>query len=101
MKFTQEFKDNWLWALRSGDYKQSKSQLRADGGYCCLGLLCEVNNIPYNNVSPMVEEYANYGLFDAFFTVEEVINLYRMNDLQDKSFSEIADYIEKNIPVQE
>lgn len=29
-------------ALRSGDYRQAKHKLAVDGGYCCLGVACEV-----------------------------------------------------------
>ena len=33
----------WINALRSGEYKQIKSQLGQEGmGYCCLGVACEV-----------------------------------------------------------
>ena len=33
----------WVAALRSGDYKQTNSQLRNDKGFCCLGVLCNVH----------------------------------------------------------
>lgn len=32
----------WCAALRSGDYEQGQQQLQAGGGYCCLGVLCEL-----------------------------------------------------------
>lgn len=36
-------KAQWLTALRSGEYKQGKFALRdSEGGYCCLGVLCDV-----------------------------------------------------------
>lgn len=39
MKYAKE----WVAALRSGKYKQAQEILRDDkGGYCCLGVLCEV-----------------------------------------------------------
>lgn len=42
--------DNWLIALRSGQYTQGRGALKykTDSGlnYCCLGVLCETNNIP-------------------------------------------------------
>ena len=31
-----------LEALRSGEYKQCRDRLYADGGYCCLGVACDV-----------------------------------------------------------
>lgn len=30
----------WIDALKSGDYKQTKSALQNKDGYCCLGLAC-------------------------------------------------------------
>lgn len=42
----QEVRDEWVAALRSGDYKQGTGALRTtedDGDqYCCLGVLCEL-----------------------------------------------------------
>lgn len=38
-----ELRKEWLVALRSGDYPQTKQALRIPGkGYCCLGVLCEI-----------------------------------------------------------
>lgn len=41
-----EVKEKWVAALRSGKYKQVEGRLRSDTGdsYCCLGVLCDVNN---------------------------------------------------------
>lgn len=38
----QEIKARWVAALRSGEYPQAINRLRAEGGYCCLGVLCEL-----------------------------------------------------------
>ena len=37
-----EIKKRLIVALRSGDYKQTRGALCEDGGYCCLGVLCEL-----------------------------------------------------------
>jgi hypothetical protein len=52
----QALKSKWLTALRSGNYKQSKMQLKSDDGYCCLGVLCEVSG-----EGEFVEEYNELG----------------------------------------
>jgi hypothetical protein len=31
-----------LVALRSGEYKQARGTLQNTGGYCCLGVMCDV-----------------------------------------------------------
>lgn len=39
----QEIGELWIKALRSGEFKQTSSRLRrTDGGFCCLGVLCEL-----------------------------------------------------------
>lgn len=41
-----EVKKLWIDALRSGEYKQTKGILRREGGkggYCCLGVLCDLH----------------------------------------------------------
>lgn len=38
----QEIKKEWVAALRSGEYKQAKGQLKKDSGFCCLGVLCDI-----------------------------------------------------------
>ena len=45
-KMDAEIKAQWVAALRSGDYRQAKGNLRVDTstgvGYCCLGVLCDL-----------------------------------------------------------
>ena len=42
MKMLEDVKKNWLEALRSGRYLQSRSKLRSESGFCCLGVLCDI-----------------------------------------------------------
>lgn len=38
-----EIKQQWLTALRSGEYTQGKEYLKTStGNYCCLGVLCDL-----------------------------------------------------------
>lgn len=39
-----EIKERWIGALRSGEYKQAKKQLRFHDHYCCLGVLCDLHS---------------------------------------------------------
>lgn len=43
----KELKDKWTAALRSGEYKQAKDILKTNSGNCCLGVLCELTNVPH------------------------------------------------------
>lgn len=38
----QQIKQQWIEALRSGEYQQTEEQLRDHFGYCCLGVLCDL-----------------------------------------------------------
>jgi hypothetical protein len=42
---SERFKQ-WIAALRSGQYPQGNGYLLLDGKYCCLGVMCEVADIP-------------------------------------------------------
>lgn len=43
LKLVPEIKAEWLRRLRSGEYPQTRrGVLRAGGGYCCLGVLCDI-----------------------------------------------------------
>lgn len=35
----------WVEALESGKYSQTRMTLRNSGGYCCLGVACDVSEI--------------------------------------------------------
>lgn len=49
----------WLEALRSGKFRQARGQLKSrNGSYCCLGVLCEVAEVP------KVYEYGEYQYGD-------------------------------------
>lgn len=42
-KMDSAIKAVWVWAIRSGEFQQVRSQLRDLGnGRCCLGVLCDV-----------------------------------------------------------
>lgn len=40
----------WVKALRSGDYEQGQDYLCRDGKFCCLGVLCEIQELPKENI---------------------------------------------------
>lgn len=99
----------WIEALRSGRYKQRPGSLFYKDRYCCLGVLCAVNNVT-------LEECADDDLFaqsksdfvngEAYVYLRNLLNpltvhqLVKMND-SGKSFTEIADWIEANVKLQE
>jgi len=117
----QDFRDKWVAALRSGEYKQGSGSLHVVNGdtheWCCVGVACDVligmgATIPHG----LVFEDGNVYHYDAQCEMVSYASaimiglehgklrtLAAMNDgdneLLPSTFMEIADYIEKELPV--
>jgi hypothetical protein len=113
------WKERWVNALRSGDFKQVNNVLTQleNGnvvGHCCLGVLAEVyvqhdgdvtvtedeesRYYKFGDMTPPLSGIlgaAAYNVFDFSPGVEST--LIGMNDDERKSFAEIADWIEENL----
>ena len=64
----QEFKKEWVAALRSGEFIQGKNALCADGKYCCLGVACELlhrKGLTPKRVSKTSENITYYGTLES------------------------------------
>jgi hypothetical protein len=103
-------KELWLKALRSGEYKQGRGQLRdANNNFCCLGVLCNIHAQAHpkfaatqtdpeiydgykNMISENVCRWA--GIENSF----DLKQLWARNDAVDlykaHNFAQMADYIE-------
>lgn len=110
--------DRWIEALESGEYPQCKGGLHKDNGYCCLGVLVELEYGPDvwrahvealgqicygygdDDYGDVLTDYPDNALTDKI----EIDSHYRlelsilaiMND-EGKSFAEIASYIREKI----
>ncbi len=40
-----EHRKQWVEALRSGKYQQTKNALRDGAGFCCLGVACDISGV--------------------------------------------------------
>jgi hypothetical protein len=68
---TQELKNKWLAALKSGKYKRGNGILRGEGFHCCLGVLHDITGAewqPCDDGTFLVED-------DPIFAVERLKNL--------------------------
>lgn len=100
-----QYKEKWLKALRSGEYKQGGGYLQRDGKFCCLGVLCEIAEVPFTLAPLNIREYRDAGqyhlderLLERFgLSIDDQEELVRMNDILGNSFAEIVDYIEENL----
>lgn len=105
----QEIAEQWVAALRSGEFKQGRYRLRnTKNEFCCLGVLCELyarahphipNKQPneyYGNnmlIPDQVERWA--GMKTVFGLLPNNLTLSMLND-EGKSFNTIADLIDKH-----
>ena len=93
----------WIKALRSGRYKQGRGALvifkDSESCYCCLGVAEKVCKMPENFDGRLTGSTVTYPELSAWLeiTARQEERLIRMNDKLQKNFSEIADYIEKEI----
>lgn len=89
-------KAKWIEALRSGEYEQARNELLTSGekpAYCCIGVgyvACIHPKIDFGDDTYAAAE--QLGLDD-----DITDKLTRLNDMDEKSFSDIANYIEENL----
>ena len=94
-----KLKSKWIEALRSGKYKQAKERLyKGRNQYCCLGVLgrCMGKSAAAMRSYLELNEIIDDDHMPFGFEAEGI--LVRMNDTEGKTFPEIADWIEANIP---
>jgi len=109
----EQVKEKWLSALRSGDYKQTKSCLHKGDGFCCLGVLCDLYGKEHNVEWKLVDAGIYYEFQDkkAILPLSVIewagveddnpeicgeTPLSRLNDTG-YTFNEIADIIEEHL----
>lgn len=116
-KMNPELKAKWLTALRSGEYQQTQGRLYRPNpvlmsdleptpypsGYCCLGVLALCAGKTVEDMSRSV----NHNLMDVGMgkwdegsvgiDPDAEDYLTDMNDKEQKSFAEIADWVEANL----
>lgn len=109
----QELRKQWVDALRSGKYRQGQRRLRIDGGFCCLGVLCDLHPEAGQwkeygvEVTLASHEFVSHGwrsaanappeLYAAMQLPFHADYLAMLND-QGYSFEQIANIIEANQP---
>ena len=95
----QETRDRWCAALRSGRFKKTCGTFGEPGSKenCVLGVLAVVLKMnPAKVENGETPWHEVLGLPDARTSIQ----CWQMNDTTDKSFPEMADWIEANVPVE-
>ena len=118
----KEFKEEWIKALKSGNYRQGAGALRREMDnttnpsstpeYCCLGVACSVAGVPEEYITGEWIDYVDGYEYDVVPEVlhgvadenQLVATLSCMNDTHTAdttehkfSFEDIADWIGDNI----
>lgn len=98
---TKKIKEDWITALRCGEYKQGTgllcdSNILGNHVFCCLGVLADITGI----------ETSSDGMLDSldsFLLLSEIDQntLIRLNDDIKLNFNQIADWISDNINPEE
>jgi hypothetical protein len=108
---TETLRARWIEALRSGRYKQGRGRLRDGDAYCCLGVACEVSGLGtwrrhddgrgdvYATPTGILYGWLPRGLRDELGLDENTQSkLMQLNDDEGRTFAEIADWYEENVP---
>lgn len=107
-------KTKWINALLSGSYGQTTGQLQGEHGYCCIGVLCDISDRGEwdldGNFNYKTTEYLDSDGYNSIttelewdllaewgFDVTEQGDLITMNDEENLSFGEIAEWIKENL----
>lgn len=87
-------KEEWIAALRSGDFKQGRGVLASVGydEFCCIGVY---GCLMTDSRNPYTAKHGVYHAVTALIGLRNRHALVSLNDIEGKSFDEIADYLEK------
>ena len=106
-KIDPVFKEKWLTELRSGQYKQGKKLLRSlQDDYCCLGIACEIVKPESGRHCDTKNAYEYENLYFSIsdnmkkqtgLTLDIEYILSSLNDYDNWTFPQIADWIEENL----
>ncbi len=107
-KLPKEFKEKWIAALKSKKYDQGMFRLHKDNTFCCLGVACIISGInkekigTANVIRPsfaknIIPNILISGSGDENTSVGRLINMNDGGYETQKSFKEIADWIEENL----
>lgn len=106
VRLPKEFRNKWLEALESGNYRQTHSSLIVQGrknSYCCLGVACRLVKIPISKMSHIgmpagledrIQEKLPKAIVNRRRNTQFARKLANLNDAG-KTFSEIAKVIRK------
>jgi hypothetical protein len=117
---TAKQKEDWVAALRSGNYRQTQQgeegyqRLKGPVGYCCLGVLAELNGWETGGRGILTDvgakalslenSYTVSGILGdcglPYFPERDEVGLAGLND-NGVPFKELADFLEQHLPTKD
>jgi hypothetical protein len=117
---TAKQKEDWVAALRSGNYRQTQKgeegfqRLKGPVGYCCLGVLAELNGWKTDGRGILTDEGAKALSLENGYTVSGLLEdcglpnfpeskVHTLAGLNDNGipFKELADFLEQHLPTKD
>lgn len=76
MELKQITREDWIAALRSGEYKQAQGRMYNEfqDAYCCLGVACKLAGVPLEILSTPQAKSSSFN----FLGKEEAKQMYEM-----------------------
>lgn len=104
-KMDPEIKEDWVEALRSGEFVQTQNYLDKDDAQCCLGVLCDILDVDWEILDDGCRLYdgesagwlSDYVRHVAGISGGAEAALSDLNDVHEATFPEIADWIEAHL----
>lgn len=98
VRFTQAVKDQWVAALRSGDYRQGCYRMYdpKTGCFCALGVLADLND-QLDGLGMDRDTGSPAEPFISGLTKEESYRIIGWSDVENLPFPRIAELVEKYI----
>lgn len=98
-KLPKVFGKKWVKALRSGKHKKITGTLEREGCYCANGLAYKANGLRVKGCYFYVgrKQHSGYIQQNNPIPVRLFERIVHLNDHEEKSFPEIADWIEQNV----
>lgn len=101
MKLTKQLKQQWIDALKSGKYIQTKAYLRNEKNeFCCLDVFCEIAKIKHDGkVAFSNGQPDQYGPISSILGQENTSDLWCLNDdtfdEKNPNYENVISFIEK------
>lgn len=94
-----QLKQEWLDALRSGEYKRGQGGFASSGRFCPLGVLCLVGDAPLTDETGSDNYPYVKGVLDG--SEVDATQVWIRNDFWEWDFERMAEWLEDELQVED